>query len=242
MLILDSLPHRLVTVKVTRMQLKPGFVSVHGAEPSSPQRKLLKSLSCLFRTMDRDTNVQHNCLLRNWIFSHFCYTFTVLFVWTAFFLEKNMTSFVPTKPLSNFMKKIMFWMAVCYWACEGFYWKTSNVHVSWNKKNNKRENPQVKQESFPEPFLVLQDVLTQQDNPSCSCRRPAEWGGQLPWVCLFPSLPPCYILSRQAACIVELLFSCQTETFTHCNTTSQSFVFTALSSPGKSDKCQRKKK
>lgn len=91
-----------------------------------------------------------------------------------------------------------------------------------NEKKCNKENPQVKQESFPEPFLVLQDVLTQQDNPSCSCRRPAERGGQLPRVCLFPSLPPCYILSRQAARIVELLFSCQTETFTHCSTTAQS--------------------
>lgn len=51
------------------------------------------------------------------------------------------------------------------------------------------------------------------DNPSCSCKRLTKRGGQLPWVCLFPSCPLFH--SAQTAHIVQPLFSCQAETFRH---------------------------
>lgn len=54
------------------------------------------------------------------------------------------------------------------------------------------------------------------DNPSCSCKRLTKRGGQLPWVCLFPSRPLFH--SAQTAHIVQPLFSCQAETFRHTHT------------------------
>lgn len=59
------------------------------------------------------------------------------------------------------------------------------------------------------------------DNPSCSCKRLTKCGGQLPWVCLFPSRPLFH--SAQTAHIVQPLFSCQAETFRHAHTYTHTY-------------------
>lgn len=76
------------------------------------------------------------------------------------------------------------------------------------------------------------------DNPSCSCRRLAKWGGQLPWVRLFLSCPKIPFLPRQAAHIVKttVLLSgwdlyTQTQRHTVTPQHSQPFVFIAPVSP-----------
>lgn len=112
----------------------------------------------------------------------------------------------------------------------------------WDWRKKKKEEAKLPGESLepngPPPRCIScpAGCACSADNPSCSCKRLAKWGGQLPWVCLFLSCPTS-ILPRQAAHIVQPLFSCQTETFTctHTHTVTpkrtQPFVFTALVSP-----------
>lgn len=57
------------------------------------------------------------------------------------------------------------------------------------------------------------------DHPSCSCRRPAKWGGQLPRACLFPHCPKFHSAQTGGShCTTTVLLSARDLLHTHTHT------------------------